>query len=110
MILELKASSSGYIWALTPLPHYHARLVVAKPGRVLGVFPLSMGIATLVCENLTLNDGLVADNHAHRFLAIHRGIYSDMMGMVYLFVNVQGGRDLQHLRRVKLCGHGRLLC
>jgi hypothetical protein len=110
MILELKASCSGYIWALTPLPHNHARLVIAKPGRVLGVFPLSLGIAILVRENLTLNDGLVADDHTHGFLAIHRGIYSDMRGMVYLFVHIQGGRDLQHLRRVKLCGHGRLLC
>lgn len=65
MILELKPCSSAYIWALTPLPHYHASLVVAESGRVLGVFSLSLDIATLVCENLALYDGLVADDHAH---------------------------------------------
>ena len=94
MILELKSSCSGYIRALTPLPHYYTGLVAAEPGRVLGVFPLSMGVGVLVRENLTLNDGLVADDHAHGFLAINWGIDPYMMRMVDLFVNVQGGRDL----------------
>jgi hypothetical protein len=94
MILELKPNSSGYNRALAPLPHYDTRLVVAEPGRGLRVFPLSMGVAVLVSEDLTLNDGLVADDHAHGFLAIDWGINSDKIRMVNLFVNVQGGRDL----------------
>jgi hypothetical protein len=94
MILELKAGCCGHIRALTPLPHYDTRLVAAEPGRALRVFPLRLGVGVLVGENLTLHDGLVADDHPHGFLAIHWGIDPDMMGMVNLFVNVQGGRDL----------------